>query len=197
MPIWVRPMQGWVKRHLLWPRDKKPWHCILLRKIHSRARDKRRPWRVSTRCLAMPITRFPFSSGCCRYPTLPLRRCCDSIRSGTKFATIPAFRNWPQKRNRDVGKIFAELTVCGVKEAFASRYDGRKNVRRYSNFSALKIAVSSSTNAVSFSSVRTTKRFPSPRCASATKIFGAHESAARDGGGNRSPCHALQDQAIR
>src|SRR5260370_26152590 len=103
---------------------------------------------------------------------------CDSIRPGTKFATIPAFRNWPQKRNRDVGKIFAELAVCGVKEAFASRCDGRKNVRRYSNFSALKIADSSSTNAVSFSSARTMKRFPSPRCASAIQIVRPRESIA-------------------
>ena len=30
-----------------------------------------------------------------------LRRCCDSIRSGIKSATILAFRNWPQKRNRE------------------------------------------------------------------------------------------------
>src|SRR5260370_39149609 len=101
----------------------------------------------------MLITRFAFSTGCCRYRmavrcSLLLQR-CDSIRPGTKLETIPAFRNWPQKRNRDVGKIFAELAVCGVKEAFASRCDGRKNVRRYSNFSALKIADSSSTKAVS------------------------------------------------
>src|SRR5438876_127010 len=56
----------------------------------------------------MPITRFPFSSGCCRYRmALPplLRRCCDSIRSGTKSATILAFRNWPRKRNRESKEI--------------------------------------------------------------------------------------------
>ena len=35
---------------------------------------------------------------------------------------------------------------------------------------------SSSTNAVSFSSACTTKHFPSPRCASATKIVRPHES---------------------
>jgi hypothetical protein len=39
-----------------------------------------------------------------------------------------------------------------------------------------RIADSSSTNAVSFSSVRTTKRFPSSRCASATKIVCPRES---------------------
>src|SRR5437870_2693504 len=56
----------------------------------------------------MPITRFPFSSGCCRYRmALPplLRRCCDSIRSGTKSATILGFRNWPRKRNRESKEI--------------------------------------------------------------------------------------------
>src|SRR5947208_1129170 len=56
----------------------------------------------------MPITRFPFSSGCCRYSmALPplLRRCCDSIRSGTKSATILAFRSWPRRRNRESKEI--------------------------------------------------------------------------------------------
>src|SRR5213596_3372040 len=38
-----------------------------------------------------------------------------------------------------------------------------------------RIADSSSTNAVSFSSARTTKRFPSSRCASATKIVRPRE----------------------
>jgi len=40
------------------------------------------------------------------------------------------------------------------------------------------MADSSSTNAVSFSSARTTKRFPSSRCASATKIIRPLESIA-------------------
>src|SRR5438874_5715253 len=56
----------------------------------------------------MPITRFPYSSGCCRYRmALPplLRRCCDSIRSGTKSATILVFRNWSRKRNRESKEI--------------------------------------------------------------------------------------------
>jgi hypothetical protein len=35
------------------------------------------------------------------------------------------------------------------------------------------VTLSSSRNAVSFSSLRTTNRFPSPRCASATKIGAA------------------------
>jgi len=38
---------------------------------------------------------------------------------------------------------------------------------------AARIAASNFTNAVNFSSARTTKRFPSPRCASATKIRAA------------------------
>src|SRR6266566_610887 len=182
MAFWVRLMQVWAKRPLLSPKDKKPWPCVPLPKIHLRAPKKRRAWRVSTLCWGMSITRFPFSSRCCRYRVavrcfLLLQR-CDSIRSGTKSATTVVFRNWPQKRNRDVGKIFAELAVCGVKEAFASRCDGRKNVRRYSDFSALKIADSSSTKAVSFSSARTTNRFPSPRCASATKKVRPRESTA-------------------
>src|SRR5947199_6089913 len=41
-----------------------------------------------------------------------------------------------------------------------------------------RIADSSSTNAVNFSSARTTKRFPSLRCASATKIVRPSESKA-------------------
>src|SRR6266567_9531433 len=40
----------------------------------------------------------------------------------------------------------------------------------------VRIADSNSTNAVSFSSARTTKRFPSSRCASATKIVRPRES---------------------
>jgi hypothetical protein len=42
----------------------------------------------------------------------------------------------------------------------------------------VRIADSSSTNAASFSSACTTKRFPSPRCASATKIVRPFESTA-------------------
>ena len=34
-----------------------------------------------------------------RVPITPA--CCDSIRCGIKSATIRAFRNWPQKRNRE------------------------------------------------------------------------------------------------
>src|SRR5947208_6457928 len=42
-----------------------------------------------------------------------------------------------------------------------------------------ELADSSSINAVSFSSVRTTKRFPSPRCASAIQIVRPLESIAK------------------
>ena len=34
-----------------------------------------------------------------------LRRFCGSIRHGMKSATILAFRNWPQKRNRESEKL--------------------------------------------------------------------------------------------
>src|SRR5437870_5763476 len=119
MPFWVRLMQVWAKRPLLSPKDKKPWPCVPLPKTHSRAPTKRLGWRKFTLYWGMLITRFPFSSGCYRYHTavrcfLLLRR-CDSIRSGIKSATILAFRNWPQKRNRELGKLPSELAVCRVK----------------------------------------------------------------------------------
>jgi hypothetical protein len=47
------------------------------------------------------------------------------------------------------------------------------------NSSQVQIADSSSTNAVSFSSARTTKRFPSPRCASALQIVRWNQSLRR------------------
>src|SRR5437870_1354714 len=61
----------------------------------------------------MPTTRFPFSNGCCRYRVALrlLRRCCGSIRCGIKSGAILAFRNWPQKRNREREEILAELTA--------------------------------------------------------------------------------------
>src|SRR5438094_3508218 len=108
MPFWVRLTQVWAKRPPLSPKDKKPWPWVRLPKTHSRVPGKRSTWRAATRCWGMPITRFPFSSGCCRYRmALPplLRRCCDSIRSGTKSATILAFRNWPKKRNCESKEI--------------------------------------------------------------------------------------------
>jgi hypothetical protein len=46
---------------------------------------------------------------------------------------------------------------------------------------AARVADSSSTKAVSFSSARTTKRFPSSRCASAKKLILPLESTASDG----------------
>src|SRR4026208_565856 len=49
-----------------------------------------------------------------------------------------------------------------------------------------RVAASSSTNAVNFSSARTTKRFPSPRCASAIQIVRPLESTAyRNRAGSR------------
>ncbi len=59
---------------------------------------------------SMPITQFPFLSGCCRYPMRVrlLQHRCGSIRCGIKFATTLAFRNWPQKRNREAEEISAE-----------------------------------------------------------------------------------------
>jgi hypothetical protein len=47
---------------------------------------------------------------------------------------------------------------------------------RQANSPQAQIADSSSANAVSFSSARTTKRFPSSRCASATKLARPLES---------------------
>src|SRR6266700_474219 len=120
MPLWVWPMQVWAKRPLLSPKDKKLWPYIPLPKIHSRAPPKSRGWRRSTLYWGMPITRFPFSSACCRYRMAVrcflLLRCYDSIRSGIKSATILAFRNWPRKRNRDVGKIFADSRHVALKK---------------------------------------------------------------------------------
>src|SRR5437762_1879249 len=107
MPFWVRLTQVWAKRPRLSPKNKKPWPCVPLPKTHSRVPKWRSTWRASTRCWGMPITRFPFSSGCCRYrmPWPLLRRCCDSIRCGIKSATILAFRNWPKKRNCESKEI--------------------------------------------------------------------------------------------
>src|SRR5437868_2519679 len=118
MPFWVGPMQVWAKRPPLSPKDKKLWPCIPLPKIHSGARKKRRAWRTSTLYWGMPITRFPFSSGCYRYHTamrgfLLLRR-CDSIRPGIKSETILVFRNWPQKRSHESEELLrrAEAAQC-------------------------------------------------------------------------------------
>src|SRR6266550_975934 len=111
-------MQVWAKRPLLSPKDKKLWPYIPLPKIHSVARKKRTEWRASTLYWGMLITRFPFSSGYYRYHTavrcfLLLRR-CDSIRSGIKSATILAFRNWPQKRNREDKRISSRNSVTNA-----------------------------------------------------------------------------------
>src|SRR6478672_2526861 len=64
----------------------------------------------------MPIKRFLFSSGCCRYHMLArsLRRCCDSIRYGIKSATIRAFRNWPQKGNHESEELLCRSKRRGM-----------------------------------------------------------------------------------
>src|SRR5438874_8710002 len=51
----------------------------------------------------MPITRFPFSNGCCRYRVAirSLLRSSGSIRSGIKSGTILVSRNLPWKRSRE------------------------------------------------------------------------------------------------
>src|SRR6266567_4164541 len=107
VPNWVWPMPVWAKRPLLSPKDKKLWPCVPLPKTHGRAPAKRIAWRVSTLYWGMPITRFPFSSGCCGYRVALrlLRRCCDSIPCGIKSGTILAFRNWPRKRNCESKEI--------------------------------------------------------------------------------------------
>src|SRR6266516_964894 len=106
MPFWVRLMQVWAKRPLLSPKDKKPSLCIPAPKIRSRALEEKKTWPASSLCWAMPIMRFLFLNGCWRYRSRLLRHCCDSIQSGIKSATILAFRNWPRKRNRELGKVF-------------------------------------------------------------------------------------------
>src|SRR5438067_7904627 len=100
-------MQVWAKRPPLSPKDKKLWPCIPLPKIHSRAPLKRRAWRISTLYWEMPITPFPFSSGCCGYRMALrlLRRCCDSIRSGIKSATIRVFSSFVRTNSYEFGAV--------------------------------------------------------------------------------------------
>src|SRR5207253_3596309 len=71
------------------------------------APKRRRPWRRSTLSWEIPITRFQFSSGCCRYllALRLLRRCCESIRSGIRSVTILVFKDWRQKRSCEFKKI--------------------------------------------------------------------------------------------
>src|SRR5256886_2672059 len=61
-----------------------------------------------------------------------------------------------------------DLTVTGVQTCALSNFISRPP--QSSARSAARIADSSSTNAVSFSSARATKRFPSPRCASGIQM---------------------------
>jgi len=93
------------------PKGKKLWLWFPLPKIQQRALQERRRWRASTLYWGMPVTRFPFSSGYCRYrmPVRSRRHCCDSIRCGIQSGTILVFKNWPRKRNREREEIVAEL----------------------------------------------------------------------------------------
>src|SRR6266566_9860908 len=117
MPFWVGPMQVWAKRPPLSPKDKKPLPWIPLPKIHSRAPAKRRSWRRSTLYWGMPITPFPFSSGCCRYrmPLRLLRHCCDSIRSGIKSGTILVFRSFVRTNSYEFGAV-PRLRGCEIRD---------------------------------------------------------------------------------
>jgi len=76
-------------------------------------------------------------------------------------------------------KITEPRTITATGKAFfdinhAPADQSNRRLRGFRRYS--RIAVSSSTNAVSFSSARTTKRFPSSRCASATKMVRLLES---------------------
>src|SRR6266581_4136367 len=117
MPFWVGPMQVWAKRPPLSPKDKKLWPCIPLPRIHSRAPPKRRAWRISTLCWGMPITPFPFSSGCCGYRMLLrlLRRCCDSIRFGIKSGTILVFSSFVRTNSYEFGAV-PRLRGCEIRD---------------------------------------------------------------------------------
>jgi hypothetical protein len=98
----VRPMPVWAKRRQLSPKDKQPWPGIPLPKIHLRARKRRTEWRVSTLSWGMPITRFPFLNGCCRYRMALrlLRHCCDSIQCSIHSEMIRASNNWSRRSCR-------------------------------------------------------------------------------------------------
>src|SRR5213079_245298 len=97
-------MQVWAKRPLLSPKDKKLWPYIPLPKIHSGARKKTTEWRASTLYWGMPITRFRFLNGCCRYRMgmRLLRHCCDSIRCSIRCETIRASRNSSPRAHAEV-----------------------------------------------------------------------------------------------
>src|SRR5437870_2701625 len=89
----------------------------------------------------MPITRFPFSSGCCRYRMAVfrlLRRCCDSIRRGIKSATILAFKSWRRKRNREREGIVGQLKRSQA--AAARRGDNFQKQRCYFSSSLVNSA---------------------------------------------------------
>ena len=95
MLFWVPPMQVWAKRPLLSPKAKKPWPCIPLPSIHGAAQSWRSEWqqiyaRLGDADHAIPILK--------RLLQLPIgfglrRRCCGSIRSGTRSATIRVSKN--------------------------------------------------------------------------------------------------------
>src|SRR5438067_8774089 len=86
----------------LYPKGKKAWRCNRLPKIHSKGRSEKSTWRASTLCSGTPMKRFPFSNGWRTPPHPPRlsRHFCALTRSGTRSATIRAFRNWLRKRNR-------------------------------------------------------------------------------------------------
>jgi hypothetical protein len=60
-----------------------------------------------------------------------LRRSSGSIRCGIKSATIRAFRNWPQKRNRELEGIFAALKRCYFSDSLVN--GGKFNERSLSS----------------------------------------------------------------
>jgi hypothetical protein len=117
MPLWVRRMQVWAKRRLLSRKDKKPWPCNRVSKIHSRGPTKRKSWRVSMLYWAMPITQFPCSNGYSRRRIAfrLLRHCCKLIQCGSKSGTILAFRNWSQKIKPEIEEDFGAIARSALR----------------------------------------------------------------------------------
>jgi len=94
--------------------------------------------------------------------SLSFSRCVDSAIRGSGRGEEPS-------GERLLRLIRIRLTASSLAKITRSSQDNSRRTR---------IADSSSTNAVNFSSARTTKRFPLPRCASATKIVRPLECTA-------------------
>jgi hypothetical protein len=119
---------------------------------------------TSITCLAlMDITALAAfcAVGICLSASIP--RCADSATACSYYAINRILR--PRLPSQIIENFWRWRAQSGV---WAVHLRG----------SALRAADSSSMNAVSFPSARTTKRFPSTRCASATKIVLLLDSSA-------------------